>query len=80
MFRSATFRLSCGTLLIIMIISVVIGVAIYEVITRELRASLRRQAVYLSIATLVSKTVRRGIIQCSSLDQQLAARPKPAAG
>ncbi len=45
MFRSATFRLTLWYLVIIMIISVIFSVAIYELSTRELRASLHRQAI-----------------------------------
>jgi len=44
MFRSATFRLTLWYLTIIMVISVLFSVVLYTTSTRELRVSLRRQA------------------------------------
>jgi signal transduction histidine kinase len=44
MFRSATFRLTLWYLTIIMVISVLFSVVLYTTSTRELRTSLRRQA------------------------------------
>ena len=71
MFRSATFRLTLWYLLIIMVISVVFSVAIYEVSTRELRASLRRQAVIYQSLPWYQNGAPDYPVQ--SLDQQLAA-------